>query len=70
MPIPKYIQFLQWAEARKDPFTFLDVELFLNSPRETAVQLVLLAPKNRRVERLDEARYRFIERGFPGSAES
>lgn len=61
-----YIEFLKWAESRQKPFTYLDVELALGTTREAAVQFVLLAVENKRVELVDSMSYRYLPGGFPG----
>jgi hypothetical protein len=61
-----YIRFLRWAEERKAPFTYLDVELALGTTREAAVQLVLLAVDNKRVGLADSMSYLYLPGGFPG----
>jgi hypothetical protein len=63
---PVYIRFLQWAEERADPFTFLDAELFLGVPRELVVKLVVLAVENKRVVQVDQAYCRVQTRRLSG----
>jgi len=66
MPVPTYIRFLQWAEARDEPFTYWDVEQAFQVPRELVVQLVSLALEKGRVERESSTHWRLRAHDFPG----